>query len=160
MVGAVNGCCGVRSKFPREEVFPSMVQVNTEKERPGEVWRLRLVSVSAKGRNDIPDTYFTKLLEGDEMKFLEVTWAVGNQKKKVWYEEPQGGLFTTRKAGKRRKRKKRRYPFQKMSWNKDVRTIFFLPFWPTWLSFCWLRLVGIEEYLLKNTLVFLLKNTY
>ena len=51
--------------------------------------------MSAKGRNDIPDTYFTKLLEGDEMKFLEVTRAVGNQKKKVWYKEPQGGLFTT-----------------------------------------------------------------
>lgn len=72
MVGAVSGCCGVRSRFLGRKSFHPWFKP-TQRKRPGEVRRLSLVSVSAKGRNGIPDTHFTKPLEGDEMEFLEVT---------------------------------------------------------------------------------------
>lgn len=45
--------------------------------------------------------HFTKLLEGNKMKFLEITWTVGDSKKKVWCTEWQEGIFTTWKAGEK-----------------------------------------------------------
>lgn len=143
-------CCGVGSRFLRKSFHPWFKSTQRERETWRSLKAKPSLSVSKGQKWHSRHTHFIKLLPGNEMKFLEVTRAVCNEKKKVWHMERQGGLFTTWKAGKRRERKRRLYSFQNPSWNEDVRTIFLQPLWPTWLSFRWLSLVRTEQYLLKS----------